>query len=366
MRNIMIPSLTRSTIKLSTMAAPASTIKNLFINPLDQMKMTPCEDKHIAASWHYPSDHLPQFFHLCGLNLATWNMLNSIFTHHVSREPWQNSYYMNTEKTRSTKYIGFSKREEECCDKIKEFMSGENSLDILCIQECSTKMFNLLKTELANSSIEIVKSNGSLLPGGKDINNHVVTFIKSSPSLKVLESSSHSMWKRKYIKADTQTEEFGWDEWRPGLTSRIEYTPFHKKVINILLANIHISCAGQENGYKIARANELWQNVQKLASPQDTVICMGDYNMTASIRQLSQLGKWSCFCPPCSHVDAKEPEVLSIDAMLVDFKDTQMSKFCGSIDFKEKDPSASIVYEKGIKPVINLPLSQRIIRKITS
>jgi len=358
-------SITARALTRTASILPGAVNKDILFNiPLsqapDQIALSVCQDQELANNWDYPSDHLPQFFHVCGLNLATWNIFNSIFAHHITREAWKNGGYMSAEKELSTKYLGFSLREEQCCDKIKQFMEGNCSLDILCIQECSTKMFQLLQNEFVNTGVIVTKSQGALLPGGKDVNNHVVSLIKPSKSLKLIHSFSYAMWKRKYIKSDSKSEtnpegieECGWDQWRPGLISRLEYTPFSKKIHHIVLANIHISCAGEKPDYKIERANELCNKLKTVAGKQDTVICIGDYNMTKSLRQNTKLAKWSNFAAQCSHIDAKKPKILSIDDMLVHFEDSKMGLFSGSVTLKEKDDLAYRVYKNALKPIIN-------------
>lgn len=357
-------SITARTLARTSSMLPSAGNRGIFNSALsrapDQITLSPCQDQELANNWDYPSDHLPQFFHVCGLNLATWNIFNSIFAHHITREPWQKGGYMSAEKELSDKYLGFSRREEQCCDKIKQLMEGNCSLDILCIQECSTKMFQLLQNEFANTGVVVTRSQAALLPGGKDVNNHVASLIKPSRSLKLVDSFSYTMWKRKYVKADSKTlanpkgvEEFGWDEWRPGLISRLEYTPFSKKIYSIVLANIHISCAGEKPNYKIERANELWDKLNTIAGKKDMVICTGDYNMTKSLRQNTKLAELRNFAEQCSHVDAKEPEILSIDDMLVNFQDSKMGLFSGSITLKEKDDLAYRVHQNALKPIIN-------------
>jgi endonuclease/exonuclease/phosphatase family metal-dependent hydrolase len=320
--------------------------------------MNSSQDALVASLWEYPSDHLPLFSSVLGLRIGTWNMLNSSFIHHVTRDSWKQSYYMNQEKELSTKYLGFSKREEECCDKIQFLLANERNLvDILCIQECSTKMFNLLSNEFSQKKVLVLKSNGASLANGTAINNHVVTLVKPSRMLKVLSSSSHVMWKRKYIELNSKTkthpngiEKFDWDAWRPGLMVELESFSYLGRVEKIRLFNIHISCAGETDTYKEERANELKTKLDELSPPNTTVICAGDFNIPTSNRQKTKLGKMHSLMDRCGHVDAKEPTILGIDDILTRPREKSMHQFCGNLG--SIDPLACRVYNKALHPII--------------
>jgi len=314
------------------------------------IKMTPIQDEKVASNWHYCSDHLPVIGSVLGLRVGSWNKLNTAYIPHMTRLPWKEGFLVQLAKTKSSLYSELTQREEECFENIKALLTGKNSLDILCIQECSDIMFQFLRKSFSSSKIVPFMTDGGM-------DNHVVTLVKTSDSLRVEKIFSKILWNREYIPKETRTAQnpqgishFGRDNWRPAqCVNLIKTSPLGKEE-EFTVVNIHISCAGKDDNYKIARGNELSEGLQDLYTKNGTTICLGDFNMSRQLLAETGLNKLQNLASYHGHIDAKQPELHAIDQILVR---TNLKQFCRSVPLKEcSDQRAASVYENAIKPIV--------------
>lgn len=342
----------------------------------DTIPLTAAEDAYIAGRWKYPSDHLavggivsvPGKFYkgeVLPLCVGTWNKLNSDYIHHLTRTPWIEGYYAKLEKIPSLEYPGLSKREEDCVHKIQKLMlSGNKSLDVLCIQECSTQIFNVLHRIFTYTSnrdkIDVFKGQSARLSESKDINNHVVTLVRGSAGLTITKVFSKALWQRKYVPNDSKTLEnpkgtqtTGMDIWRPALFVEAESISLMGKKEKIMIVNIHVSCAGESDENKIIRCRELSLGLENSNPSKATVIVAGDYNMSDSIIQSTDLNQYKDLSDQHGHIDAKKEEILKIDKILVKSEDPVRTSSCGPISRKELDPQADEIYKTALDPIIS-------------
>ena len=316
------------------------------------------EDISTALHWKYDSDHLPTLAYVLGLRAGTFNILNSAFLHHVVRDCWKNSYFMNQEKMTSKSYPELSMREEQCYLSIKDLMlNGTNSLDILCIQECSDKMFRFLQKEFlklrASNELQLFMTDGGL-------GNHVVMIVKPSSTIKVTKSFGSALWNRKFVPPATKTLEnpngvtqFDLDIWRPAQIIKLELTTPLGKSIEVVFAGVHISCAGEPDEYRKARANELANGINKLVRTNENVLLLGDFNMSSCVINQSDLNTFSQLALDYGHVDAKEKKIMAIDQILFRTLQPGINKFCGHLPLKDSPAlQAAEVYETAITPIV--------------
>ncbi|MBX9922999.1 MAG: hypothetical protein K2Y01_02715 [Rhabdochlamydiaceae bacterium] len=319
--------------------------------------LTPKEDASIAAHWNYPSDHLPALGSILGVRVGTFNILNSAYVHHVIRDCWKTSHFMIQEKIASQMYEGLSLREQECYQSIQALMlNGSKSLDVLCIQECSDKMFMFLRREFSKlkSSNEIQLF---MVDGG--MGNHVVMLVKPSLSLKVTASFGKALWSRKFVPPETKSlenprgvEQFALDVWRPASVVEIEKVTSSGKIEKIVLVGVHVSCAGEQDEYRIDRANELAAGVRELSDPNKTLVTLGDFNMSGCVTSKSDLNILKDLTPGYRHVDAKIPEAMAIDRIFADV-DEYRKDFCGPVFLDESsDVRAAEVYKNTLYPIL--------------
>ncbi len=321
---------------------------------LKSIQMTPLQDARAASNWKYCSDHLPVSGNILGMvRVGSWNILNGAYISHMTRPPWQSGYLVEQEKKRSDLYSNLSQREEECYHSIKVLLTGANSLDVLCVQECSTKMFQFLQKAFLSSKVQLFMTDGGM-------DNHAVTLVKTSNSLRVTSAFSKILWNRTYIPLETKTQEnpegiqqFAQDRWRPApCVKLIKITPSGKEE-EITVVNLHISSAGQKDCYKIARGNELFTGLQELLSEKSTLVAAGDYNMSNQLLDQTGLGLLKNLSDYHAHIDAKKPEIYAIDHLLVKTH-KKAAQFCGPIPLKDSpDERAMDVYQNALHPIIS-------------
>ncbi len=321
---------------------------------LKSIPMTPLQDARAASNWQYCSDHLPVSGNILGMvRVGSWNILNGAYISHMTRLPWQTGYLARQEKKRSDLYSNLSQREEECYHTIKVLLMATNSLDVLCIQECSTKMFQFLQKAFLSSKVQLFMTDGGM-------DNHAVTLVKTSNSLRVTSAFSKILWNRTYIPIETKTPEtpegvqhFAQDRWRPAPCVKLIKTTPSGQEEEITIVNLHISSAGQNDCYKIERGNELFTGLQELLAEKSTLVAAGDYNMSHQLLDRTGLGLLKNLSDYHAHIDAKKPEIYAIDHLLVKtHKNT--AQFCGPIPLTESpDKRAIDVYQKALHPVIS-------------
>lgn len=339
----------------------------------DPISLTSEEDTKIASKWLYCSDH----FMAAGATpftrvnhsgktrpfiVATWNKLNSNFIHHVTRPAWQQGYYMQQEKIPSAVYPGLSKRDEECIQNIQRVLLDGN-VDVLCIQECSTKVFECLTKEFAKlrdpDRILVYKSASAPLPGNKDIDNHVVTLLKDRADFRITNIFSKALWSRKYLCQESKSaenprgiEKFGLDIWRPALFVEAELRTCSARIEKLTIGNLHISCAGESDEYKGKRCQEIADHLHGVFSVDTTILLSGDYNSPESVVNKTGLQEYVDLVDEYGHVDAKKQEVLKIDKILIKPRDTKMTSFCYPVPRDEIDPVADRVHQEALSAIV--------------
>lgn len=126
--------------------------------------MTVSMTENLGSKWTYPSDHLPVGVTLKGkeyISVVSWNVLNSMWIGHIDNENDPQGLRESSIVTlHSVKCGDYTEREMRVAEKIIEFLT--KSADILCLQECSRKMLELI-TERVNTvffeRFRIVSSN---------------------------------------------------------------------------------------------------------------------------------------------------------------------------------------------------------------
>lgn len=96
----------------------------------------------LAEAWKFPSDHLPVSAVIDGLEIASWNVLNSCFLSWVTEKDTQglNGSLITT--------LSQKEREQMVVDKILEMIHHpQYPKQIICLQECGPEFLN----ELSNS-----------------------------------------------------------------------------------------------------------------------------------------------------------------------------------------------------------------------
>lgn len=257
---------------------------NLFKVPL-----TLKESMSASQGWTYPSDHIPVFAKINELRVATLNILNSAFVSHLEKVPgWNDSYILRSHQRKSIDYPDFTSREDEIIRIVLLLLKENPVVDALCIQECSSQMYQLLKNILEPLKIAVVLGDGQR-------NNHVVTLVNEE-AYSVREVKIKPIFQR-YIK---EKKEWYWDQWRPAVDLVLEEKTHHfRSPRRFRLVNIHISSAGQSRSYKIDRLQEVKAYLQNSESKGIPVVIGGDYNACKSLT--SEVFERERFKSLCSH-----------------------------------------------------------------
>lgn len=308
----------------------------------------------VAKHWTEPSDHLPIGTLLFGkIKVVTYNILNSKYVSYHKKGEFETSPLIQKEATPSKLYPNLSLREEESFENIQSLIEGKDGADILCIQECSDKMFKFLQDAFAGKNIELSMTDGKM-------DNHVVTLVKTSPHLQITESWGKVLFNRKYVPKETVTAEnpkgipqFGEDKWRPAECVKMKIKRETGEENTVTVVNLHISCAGEDIDYKQDRAKEVATRVQSLMSETDFLILAGDFNMPSEFFKGTGLDTFQQASPEIlgSLTPAgKEPSRLDqVDHILVSSKNGKAKTHTvTSSPFPGK--STAIFYERVIYP----------------
>lgn len=297
------------------------------VRPLQFFKIPLTVEENMTASrnWAYPSDHIPVFAKVNEFRVATLNILNSAFVSHLQKVPgWNDSYIIHSHQSKSLTYPEFTCREEEIIRIVLLLLRESPVVDALCVQECSTQMYHLLKNTLEPLEIAVVLGDGKR-------NNHVVTLVNKD-AYSLHEVTIKPIFQR-YIK---EKKEWYWDQWRPAVDLVLEEKATHLRVQRkFRLVNIHISSAGQSHSYKVDRLKEVKAYLQSSEYKGIPVVIAGDYNACKSLA--SQVFEKERFKSLCKHYtqienivsiegDSLEEEgahMVSIDDLLLQYpKDT--------------------------------------------
>lgn len=285
---------------------------------LHKIALTVEENVIASRKWTYPSDHLPVFGQVNGLRIATFNILNSLYVDHLlSVQGWSESYIVRSERERSLVFSGFSYREEEICRKSVRLLREDPSVEAVCIQECSDRMFHLLKNVLEPLKIAVILGDGKR-------KNHVVTLVNTE-LYSVLDVQIIPVFQR-YIK---EKEQWFWDIWRPAVDLVLEEKPNTIRIPNrFRVMNLHISSAGQTPDYKIARLCEVSAYIARSSFAKGPTITCGDFNACKSLAgPVFMPDSFESLCSHHSQIEnivatdnespSEPPHLVSIDDLLV-------------------------------------------------
>jgi exonuclease III len=289
-----------------------------LVKKLHTRTLTPGQNSLIASRWNYPSDHLPVYANLLGImKMCTFNTLNSKFISHYKNPVWTSGYFVVQDQKPSLKYQGLTLREEEVYENILQMIKkSSNSLEVICLQECSDKMCKFLTEQFANEQSHL---NMQVLTTDGGLDNHVLTLVKTSHNLRVTSAFSKALWNRSYHPGgDRSREEFGLDQWRPAQGVVLEkITPFGR-ACRFTVINVHISSAGKSKDYKISRVNELCRGANLMFHGDDALVIAGDYNISRScLRESEFRDNHDILDTPYSNIDAVNGLIEPIDLISV-------------------------------------------------
>ncbi len=297
-------------------------------HPLVKVPLTLEESIFASQAWRYPSDHLPVFGRVDDLRMGTLNVYNSLFTQHSQTVPgWNRSYLVEMEKEKSLAFPEFSLREEEIRQTVYTLLRERASVGVLCIQECSTKMHNLLERTLDPFNIAVILGDGGR-------NNHVATLVDLD--VYSIQSVKITPVFRRYIR---EQKEWFWDKWRPAVDVMIEkraHSFGYPRKFRIV--NLHISSAGQSDEYKTDRLQEVRKYLEHSPEKNDFDVITGDLNACKSLT--NSVFEKEAYISLCSHYsqienivpvkgaknDAVEgPHMVSIDDVILRISDSAKS-----------------------------------------
>jgi hypothetical protein len=321
-----------------------------------RLHLTPEEDRQVARNWDYFSDHLFLQARIRGVRVGSCNMLNPAYVGHLDRPGWLESPLVKREGL-ICKETSVSLRMKQGVDKVREAFWGTPSLDVICLQECSEGMIELLQKEFSTDPISLFyRKNGGLYDGDKTINNHVVTLVKHAPHIQLQQVSYPILFRRYYRPSPQGAEVLGWDRWRPSVDIRLAVNTAHGSEYVMRLFNIHISSAGQSPARKLARMSEVVSQVKSLTLPDQHVVVMGDTNISSELRRhipsLSATAGVICLSGQPSQVDNKALVAEDIDAIYYFFpKNSTMHDVVPNC-FLMGDPQTAEVYGRTLHPLI--------------
>ena len=229
-----------------------------YANNFPKVQLSSEQDVQAGKQWTYPSDHLPVCGKINTHRLGTFNILNTNFIRHtISNRPGWDSSCMSEDNKQLSADKKLTMREEKIRTIIQSLLIGNNDkapLDLLCMQECSDKMFEILKEDfkkINNGSFEIILGNG-----GHD--NHVAIIFNAS--VFAMENCVVVPVFKRFVNS-LQKEVL--DDWRPIIDLRLrEITPCLQSAPHIYrVLTAHISSAGKEDTYKKERLTELFEYV---------------------------------------------------------------------------------------------------------
>jgi hypothetical protein len=148
-----------------------------------KIELSSYEDEQAAGLWDFPSDHLPVCAQVNQYRFGSFNILNTKFIDIIinpeknkGRPGWSASPLAKMQAVPSQEKLKISEREKQVCDIIQAFLLEKNehaTLDLLCLQECSNSMIELLREKLENRHFEIISGNGGQ-------NNDVAIIVNTS------------------------------------------------------------------------------------------------------------------------------------------------------------------------------------------
>lgn len=279
----------------------------------------------LHEKWQFPSDHVPIGARVGGLNIASYNVLNTRYLENRDESfVYQDSQGLNgsmiTELNKKDDTATLTHRDEIVFGQVAFLMQ---QFDVLALQECSPAFVAFLKEMYGSSHFGIIERMQHFTESGKDpeqgTDGNVILYNKEKFTLQNvpgLENADRSVFAKSKVKDSKKERD------NPLVTAVLQN---NANGLTYRFVNAHLPGNKRLNGH-----DSFTQHLQKQRNEGETLIALGDMNFNevemddAIARNMKmKQGEYSRVSPYPTIVEPKTLRSQAIDHIFVFSKDVQ-------------------------------------------